>query len=152
VTPIFVHFGIFHIAFNSAIGFCFGAIVEHLKGRLHMLVFTLSSAIVSNLSEALIPSLLTGPATTNTVFGGLSGVVYACFGFSWMQSRYNPTVYIPLKPEVVIIMLGWFVACWVGVMPNVANWAHSGGLVTGIVWGRIICVLDVQRVQRRGQK
>jgi membrane associated rhomboid family serine protease len=32
-------------------------------------------------------------------------------------------------------MLGWFVLCWIQVIPNVANWAHTGGLVMGLAAG-----------------
>jgi len=149
VTPIFVHFGILHIGFNAVMTYSFGAIVEHLKGPVHMLVFTLIAAVLSNGAQALMPALLSGANAAYSYFGGLSGVIYAYFGYIWMHSRFNPTVHIPLNRQAVIIILGWFVLCWVGIIPNIANWAHTGGLLIGIVWGFVSSMLDLRRVRRR---
>ncbi len=149
VTPIFVHFGILHIAFNSVMTYSFGAIVEFLKGPLHMLVFVVVSAVLSNLAQAKMPSLIAGADAGHSIFGGLSGVVYAMFGYIWMQAQFNPTVHIPLNKQAVVIILGWFVLCWVGVIPDIANWAHTGGLLFGILWGLIAARLDIRRVKRR---
>jgi membrane associated rhomboid family serine protease len=34
-------------------------------------------------------------------------------------------------------MVGWFVLCAVGVIPNVANWAHGVGLGVGAFLGAL---------------
>lgn len=148
ITPIFVHFGILHIVFNSVMTYSFGAIVEFLKGPLHMLLFVLVSAVLSNLAEAVMPGLISS-TTGYSIFGGLSGVVYALFGYIWMQSQFNPTVHIPLNPQAVFIILGWFVLCWLNIIPGIANWAHTGGLVVGVVWGVIAAMLSRRQIQRR---
>lgn len=149
LTPIFVHFGILHIGFNSVMTYSFGAIVEFLKGPVHMFVFVIVSGVLSNLAQAIMPALLAGPGVGYSIFGGLSGVVYAMFGYVWMQSQFNPTVHIPLNKQAVLMILGWFVLCWVGIIPGIANWAHTGGLLIGVVWGIIAAQLDVRRVKRR---
>lgn len=149
LTPIFVHFGILHIGFNTVMTYSFGAIVEFLKGPLHMLAFVIVSGVLSNLAQAVMPNLIAGAGAGYSIFGGLSGVVYAMFGYVWMQSQFNPTVHIPLNKQAVLMILGWFVLCWVGIIPGIANWAHTGGLLIGVIWGLIAARLDVSRVKRR---
>jgi GlpG protein len=33
------------------------------------------------------------------------------------------------------MMIGWFFLCLTGLMGNIANAAHTAGLVIGVVWG-----------------
>ncbi|MEQ9067331.1 MAG: rhomboid family intramembrane serine protease, partial [Gimesia chilikensis] len=69
------------------------------------------------------------------MFGGLSGVVYGLFGYMWMKSLYDPQSSFFIPPNMVIILIGWFLLCIAGVVGNVANYAHGFGLGTGIVIG-----------------
>ncbi len=130
VTPIFVHFGLMHIVFNSIMMFQFGSIIEPRLGGLNFLVIVLLIAVSSNVGQYLYA----GPA-----FGGLSGVVYGLFGYFWMSSRYNPRFGARINPSAVKILLGWFVLCWfnffglLGDQALIANVAHTVGLVVGML-------------------
>ena len=33
------------------------------------------------------------------------------------------------------MMLGWHIICMLGWIPNVANWAHAVGLISGVAFG-----------------
>ena len=127
ITPIFIHFGIMHLAFNAIMTYQLGGIVEQHKGVAHMAAFVLTSAMLSNVAQYV--------ATGSGGFGGLSGVLYAMFGYVWMQAQFNRRAYIALDQQFVFIMLGWFVLCWTGLIGNIANWAHTGGLLIGVAWG-----------------
>ncbi|MDE0309087.1 MAG: rhomboid family intramembrane serine protease [Acidiferrobacterales bacterium] len=129
VTPAFIHFNIYHLVFNLLWVLIMGRAIERIEGSLFMVLFFLASAILSNLAEFM----MSGP-----VFGGMSGVVYALFGYIWMQSKFNPVMYRGVFPPAIIpFMLIWFAICWTGLLGDIANFAHTAGLLIGVVWGRI---------------
>jgi GlpG protein len=125
-TPMFLHFGLMHIFFNMLWLRDLGSMIEGRKGRLTLLSLVLVIAAVSNVAQYLGA----GPN-----FGGMSGVVYGLFGYTWMQGRFNPSSNLTLEPQTVIMMILWFVLCVVGVIPNVANLTHAAGLAAGVAWG-----------------
>jgi len=128
-SPMFLHFGIFHIVFNMMWTWELGRIIEHKQGKWLLLLVCLLSGALSNLAQYWI----SGP-----VFGGMSGVVYALFGYVWIQGLTNRKFALALNPAIVYLMLGWFVICWTGLLErlfglSVANTAHTAGLLSGIV-------------------
>jgi GlpG protein len=45
----------------------------------------------------------------------------------------DPSYPIHMVPMNVVLMLGWLVACMTPLIPNVANGAHLGGLLAGML-------------------
>lgn len=134
LTPIFLHFSIFHIVFNMLWTWELGRIIEHKQGLVILLGVTLTSGIIANLAQYYV----SGP-----VFGGMSGVVYALFGYVWIQGLMNPRFGVRLNPAIVYLMLGWFVICWTPLLEmlfgiSVANTAHAAGLGCGILLSALV--------------
>ena len=138
VTPIFLHFGILHIAFNMFWLYDLGTLIERKLGSWRYLLIVLVMAIVSNVAQFVAA----GP-----MFGGMSGVVYGLFGYAWVRGRLDPTCGLYLRPDIAFWMIGFFVICALGLIPNVANWAHGGGLATGAALGYLGFTLDRLRRQ-----
>lgn len=128
VTPIFIHFGILHLAFNMLWLWDLGGAIERVRSWLLLLQLVLIIGIFSNLAEYFF----SGPA-----FGGMSGVVYGLLGYLWMQGHFNPRFGLYLRKPIVVMMLIWYVVCWTGLVGNIANMAHTVGLLIGIAWGFI---------------
>ena len=126
VTPIFLHFGILHIAFNMFWLYDLGTLIERRIGSFVFVLLVLALAIPSNYAEFLA----TGP-----FFGGMSGVVYGLFGYAWVRGRLDPTCGLHLRPDIAFWMIAWFVLCLTPAVPNVANWAHGVGLGVGAAAG-----------------
>lgn len=126
ITPIFIHFGVAHLLFNMMATWDLGRVIEANKGPLFYIIFILVSGVTSNIVQYLF--------TGSPFFGGMSGVLYGLFGYIWIQGRYNPRFGLVLNQNVVVMMLGWYVLCWTGLLGPVANWAHTAGLLTGVVW------------------
>ena len=125
LTPIFLHFGFLHIFFNMWWMLDLGRTLENYHSSRFLLTFTLASGIGSNLFQALLES--------NTLFGGMSGVVYALLGYIWMKARFQPGSGLYIPPFIVTLMLVWLALGF--SMQNIANGAHAGGLLIGTLWG-----------------
>ena len=65
----------------------------------------------------------------------MSGVVFGLFGYIWIKCKYDPAENFRLDSISTIIMFGFFIACFTGLMGNIANTAHATGLLLGIAWG-----------------
>lgn len=126
ISPIFLHFGLMHFLFNLIYLRDFGLLTEDRLGTPRFLGLVAITAILSNFAQFA----MVGP-----MFGGMSGVNYGLFGFAWVRSRLDPNSGFWVHPNTVVIMLGWHVLCMLGVIPNVANWAHGVGLTVGVVLG-----------------
>jgi GlpG protein len=125
-TPAFIHFGIVHLIFNMLWVKDLGTLIERRHGSWFLLGLAAVLAVTSNVGQYLV----SGP-----VFGGMSGVVYGLFGYVWLRGRADPASGFYMPSQTVLIMLGWFVLCVMGVIPRVANTAHGVGLVVGTIWG-----------------
>ena len=126
ITPIFIHFHWMHLGFNMLWLYDLGNMIEDRKGAWFLGLFITIVAITSNLAQYMFVS----PG-----FGGMSGVVYGLLGYVWMKSKYDPNSRLFLHKTTVMMMLIWFFLCWTPIIPGIANFAHLGGLVAGVVWG-----------------
>jgi GlpG protein len=126
ITPIFIHMGPLHIIFNMLWLRDLGSMVEGRQSSLHLLILTIVIAACSNLGQYFA----SGP-----IFGGMSGVVYGLLGYVWIRGKFDPASGLYLHPYNVIMMLVWFFACLLNIIPHVANTAHAVGLGIGIAWG-----------------
>ena len=132
LTPAFLHFGIFHLAFNSLWIWELGRRIEKLVGSLHLLMIVLLTTVAAN----LVQYASAGPS----LFGGMSGGVYGFLGYIWMRNRLAPHTLLKVAPGLIGLMVGWLVLCMTGIVDifisgGVANGAHIGGLVTGMLLG-----------------
>ncbi len=131
LTPAFLHFSFFHILFNGLWTWELGRRLERVLGAWHYLLFFVGTAVAANLMQ-----FVGGPS----VFGGMSGVVYALVGFIWMRQKFSPHPVLAVPPGIIGFMLVWLVVCFTGIVDrfiggSVANGAHLGGLLAGMAWG-----------------
>ncbi len=131
LTPAFLHFSFFHILFNGLWTWELGRRLEMVLGVQHYLLFFVGTAVAANFMQ-----FVSGPS----VFGGMSGVVYALVGFIWMRQKFSPHPVLAVPPGIIGFMLVWLVICFTGIVDrfiggSVANGAHLGGLLAGMAWG-----------------
>jgi len=132
VTPIFLHFGWMHLAFNSLWYWELGRRIELRSGSLWLLGLTLLFALVSNSVQWLFSG--------QPFFGGLSGVLYGLLGYCWIYQLLAPNVHFDLPKGVVVLMLAWLLLCLSGLITllgfgAIANAAHVSGLLVGCAAG-----------------
>lgn len=131
VTPAFLHFGIFHVLFNSLWMWDLGRRLELFLGKWHFLLFFMLTAVAANVAQYFWSG--------SSNFGGMSGVVYALVGFIAVRQRLAPHPLASVPPALIGFMLFWLVLCMTGVVDyfisgSVANAAHVGGLVAGCIY------------------
>lgn len=128
VTPAFLHFGFSHLVFNSLWLWYLGRRLELLLGKKFFMLFFIVAAALSNIAQYLWAA--------DTLFGGMSGVVYALVGFIAVRQRLSPHPLLAVPQALLGFMLFWLVLCMTGAVNffidgAVANAAHLGGLLVG---------------------
>lgn len=143
--PAFIHFSALHIIFNLLWWCMLGAKIEATFGKSMLLLVFVLSAIVSNVAQ----SMFTDPVQGNLlVFGGLSGVVYAVMGFVWWLGWLKPQWGLSLPKSIVGFMLVWLVLGFADVLwVNMANAAHTAGLITGCLLAGLLSIGADKRKQ-----
>jgi GlpG protein len=132
-TPALLHAGLVHLSFNVLCLIDLGGLIERRQGTRRFTILVLCLAIISNLVQYYV----SGPN-----FGGLSGVLFGLLGYIWMRGRIDPRSGLYLYPPVVVVMLVYFFLCMtplpVALMGvKIANGAHAGGLIAGMVFGYV---------------
>lgn len=125
ITPALLHFSVLHISFNLLWWWQLGGIIEKQQGKQRLALIFIFSAIASNLAQYFLVS---------PYFGGLSGVVYALVGYTWLYGRLNKQSLVNLSDSLFIFLLVWLVLGFVDILPfDAANYAHLVGLVAGLI-------------------
>ena len=139
ITPMFIHFSLTHLVFNCLWIYVLGTKIEQIDGHITFINLVIFSSIVSNLSQYFFGG--------SSLFGGLSGVIYGLLGYCMFielemkQERYD------LPPALYLFMLVWLILGFLGILNlfgfgNVANFAHLGGLISGIIFAIIVKVFS----------
>ncbi|QIR16288.1 rhomboid family intramembrane serine protease GlpG [Shewanella aestuarii] len=123
-TPSLMHFSVMHIAFNLLWWWYLGGKIENRLGTRPLLFLLLAAGTLPN----IVQYFMTGPN-----FGGLSGVVYAIAGYTWLMGIRKPNCGIGLPQSYMGFMMVWLVLGFTDIlgMP-MANGAHIGGLLVGL--------------------
>lgn len=124
LTPIFLHFSIFHILFNCLWMKDLSKIFENTLGSRNFFFLILCIGVISNFAQYAV----LGPK-----FGGLSGVVYGLLGYLWVKRSLDPEYPFGLPKRDIMLMIGWFVLCLTGILGPIANTAHGVGLALGMI-------------------
>jgi GlpG protein len=141
VTPIFIHFGPWHLLFNMLMFYSLGSLVEVRRGSVRFGFLVLVLAVAANYSQYFFPFVLHWGAGS-LWFGGMSGVVYGLFGYVWMKSRFDPQAKMFVPPNTVAMLLVWLLLGWSGALEkllgsSIANWEHTIGLIVGVAIGLV---------------
>ena len=134
ISPMFIHFSLTHLVFNCLWIYVLGSKIEQIDGHITFINLVIFSSIISNLAQHFFGE--------SALFGGLSGVIYGLLGYCMIieidikQERYD------LPPALYLFMLIWLILGFLGILNlfgfgNVANYAHLGGLISGIIFAMI---------------
>lgn len=139
-TPMFLHFSALHILSNSLLLLEFGRRIESVQGSLRLLFLVMACSLFSNLAQVFMEP--------GTPFGGMSGVVFGLVGYCWLYRRLRPARGLNAPAGLIVIALVWLVMGMAGavdlVSPDqrIANAAHLGGLLSGLVFAFLLAWMD----------
>lgn len=130
VTPVFLHLHAMHLLFNMLAVIQLGRIIERMEGPWRYGLIILLTAIIPNLLQGLMPEEYFG----NPIFAGMSGIAFGLFGFLWVKTSLQPEFGMAMPTSSVVLMLAWLVMGFTGALGPIANLAHLGGLLTGMLF------------------
>jgi len=123
IGPNFMHGSIMHVVMNLFWWWLLASKFERTFGTSSLILLFVVSSLASNVAQLMY----TGPN-----FLGLSGVVYALFGFTWWISWLRPTWGLSLPKGIIVFMLIWLVVGYADIFwVSFANEAHTFGLISG---------------------
>lgn len=128
ITPIFLHFGLVHLIGNCMWLADLGRQIEARRGTLVLALMVLCFGVATTWAQYTVA----GPD-----FGGMSGVVFALFGYAALMARFAPTAGIVVSPPLMAFMGLWLILCSTGMLGPKADVAHIVGLVLGVSTGGI---------------
>ncbi|WP_237062998.1 rhomboid family intramembrane serine protease [Microbulbifer zhoushanensis] len=140
-TPAILHFSLPHALFNALGIWIVGRPLEARAGSGVFTVAVLVSAAVANLAQYWW--------SPGTIFGGMSGVVYALVGCVFVLQRRHPE-WLEVPRGIVAVAVGWLLICATGLVTllvgvGVANAAHMGGFACGVALAAVYCLAGGDR-------
>lgn len=135
ITPVFIHFSLWHILFNGMAIWELGRRLEIFLGARHYFLLFGLLAIVSNVAQYVM--------TSASLFGGLSGVLFGYLGLIGVLYRKSRHPLLRLPKGIYILgsvslLAGIFNVFGFAFDISIANGAHLGGLLAGIIAGLVM--------------
>lgn len=129
ISPILLHGGLLHLAFNMLWLWEFGRRIEAVQASWALLLLIVSIALMSNTAQFLYGGSI--------FFGGMSGVVYGLFAYIWMWQMFDPRKGMALPGALIFFLLFFLIVFTIIDLDFIADEAHIGGLLTGVVYGAL---------------
>jgi membrane associated rhomboid family serine protease len=140
ITPMFLHGGLIHIAFNMLMQVTIGREMEKLIGSIRFFLVYLSSGIFGFILGGNYAA--TGIAST-----GASGALFGVIALTLLDLLYNWGSVRRPWVELAWILLEIAISFVLGLLPYLDNFSHIGGFLMGLVLG--ICILHSPASLRR---
>ena len=139
ITPMLIHISPTHLIFNCLWIYILGREIEQLDGKIIFIFLILFTSASSN----YLQYSFSGPS----LFGGLSGVVYGLLGYCFVSETFLRINKFSFPPAIYIFMFVWLLIGFTGFLDllgfgKIANFAHLGGLLSGILSGYIFSMYN----------
>ncbi len=123
ITPIFLHVGVMHLAFNSYALYQLGSVAETVYGGKRFLMVYFVAGATGSVFSFLF---------TRSVSAGASGAIFGLLGALVYFGRKEPGFFRRgfTGNLIAIIMINLFIGF---TYPGIDNFAHIGGLIGGYI-------------------
>lgn len=125
ITPIFIHVGVWHVFVNMYSLYALGPAIERIFGSPRMMALYLIAGI-----NGVIFSLGFSPYRSVGASGAIFGLLGALGTFLYRnRESFGQAGRLQLRQILIITLLN----LGLGLMPQIDNWGHLGGLTAGVV-------------------
>ena len=128
LTPMILHGGLLHLAFNSFALFSFGPVIEQHFGHVRFALMYLASGLLASALSYAVPPNNSSIGASGAIFG-VAGVLLVYLYNRRKQTFIRDTLRSLLGIIGLNLVFG-FIASGL-----IDNWAHIGGLIGGIILG-----------------
>ena len=138
VSYAFLHGGFNHLFFNMFALWMFGLPVERIWGSLKFVEYYLICVLGAGLIQLLVQYISGNVYPTIGASGAVFGLLLA-YGVMWPNNKRLLIFFpVPIKAKWFVLIYGGAELIFgvTGAMPQVAHYAHLGGLVfgAGLLW------------------
>ncbi len=123
ITPMFLHGGWIHLGFNSYFLYVIGPQVERPFGHLRFAAIYILSGMAG-----VIASFAFSPFPSIGASGALFGLIGALVPLLYRNRNILANTIRGLRSILLVIAVNLII----GLSPGIDNWAHLGGLLTGL--------------------
>ena len=133
-TSMFMHANLVHIAGNMIFLLVFGAATEYALGPLRFVLYYLMWGVVAALAQVAVdPNAMTPTLGASGAIGGVLGCYFLLFPASKVEIIVPILAFLDFEVSAWILLGLWFVYQVFAPQEGVANWAHVGGFLAGMV-------------------
>jgi membrane associated rhomboid family serine protease len=123
-SPLFIHFGGFHLFFSVTWLLFLGSQIERVQGWKFFLFLILLMAGASHFTQLYVD----GP-----FFGGMSAVVYGLFAYVAIRHWCFAKAGFIMDKGLFVFLFGFFLFSVMGMMGNFSPLGHGAGIGVGIL-------------------
>ncbi|RYG36132.1 rhomboid family intramembrane serine protease [bacterium] len=133
-TSMFLHGGLMHLLGNLLYLFVFGTAVEEALGTTRYVLYYLAWGFVAAAAQIWVdPRSLVPVLGASGAIGGVLGAYLLLFPSSRIQIVIPPLFFLSFEVYAWILLGLWFLYQVFFPQQGVANWAHIGGFLAGMV-------------------
>jgi membrane associated rhomboid family serine protease len=129
LTPVFLHLGLIHIAFNMYALFILGPPIERAYGRVRFLALYLATGVMGNVASFAFGNPNTPGVGASTAVFGLLGV-WLAFNYRRRANAFNEA---NMRAALITLVLNLVLNL---SLSSLVDWrGHLGGFLAGVILG-----------------
>ena len=133
-TSMFLHAGLMHIAGNMIFLWVFGAGVEEAIGPVRFGLYYLAWGIAAAVAQIYVdPASTVATLGASGAIGGVLGAYFLLFPSNKIEIYVPMFLFFTFSISAWILLGLWFAWQIFAPQPGVANWAHVGGFLAGML-------------------
>jgi len=133
-TSMFLHGGLTHILGNMIFLIVFGAGVEEAIGPVRFALYYLAWGLAAAAAQIYVdPSSPVPTLGASGAIGGVMGAYFLLFPGNKIQVSVPMLLFLSFEISAWVLLGMWFMWQILVPVPGVANWAHAGGFLAGML-------------------